>query len=120
MLTDSGGYQIFSMGHGSVGDEIKGRRGAEGTAEFGERGGKLGRFGRSGKRRRGGARCCTSRWGEDPRAPTSRAPSLPFRVYLRAVFSVVHVVARLLFAVSVVDVAISHEKKHVTINTSPE
>lgn len=37
MLTDSGGYQIFSMGHGSVGDEIKGRRGAEGTAEFGER-----------------------------------------------------------------------------------
>lgn len=36
MLTDSGGYQIFSMGHGSVGDEIKGRRGAEGTAEFGE------------------------------------------------------------------------------------
>lgn len=37
MLTDSGGYQIFSMGHGSVGDEIKGRRGAEGGAEFGER-----------------------------------------------------------------------------------
>eukprot|EP00752_Nemacystus_decipiens_P016260 g14540.t1 len=34
MLTDSGGYQIFSMGHGSVGDEIKGRRGAEGFAEF--------------------------------------------------------------------------------------
>eukprot|EP00611_Tribonema_gayanum_P022653 TRINITY_DN4599_c1_g1_i1.p2 TRINITY_DN4599_c1_g1~~TRINITY_DN4599_c1_g1_i1.p2 ORF type:complete len:518 (-),score=75.91 TRINITY_DN4599_c1_g1_i1:1160-2713(-) len=28
MLTDSGGYQIFSMGHGSVSDEIKGRRGA--------------------------------------------------------------------------------------------
>lgn len=26
MLTDSGGYQIFSMGHGSVSDEIKGRR----------------------------------------------------------------------------------------------
>lgn len=36
MLTDSGGYQIFSMGHGSVGDEIKGRRGAEGGAQFGE------------------------------------------------------------------------------------
>ncbi|CBJ25973.1 similar to queuine tRNA ribosyltransferase, putative [Ectocarpus siliculosus] len=34
MLTDSGGYQIFSMGHGSVGNEIKGRRGAEGGAEF--------------------------------------------------------------------------------------
>lgn len=26
MLTDSGGYQIFSLGHGSVSDEIKGRR----------------------------------------------------------------------------------------------
>ena len=28
MLTDSGGYQIFSMGHGSVSSEIKGKRGA--------------------------------------------------------------------------------------------
>src|SRR3546814_7114484 len=28
MLTDSGGFQIFSMGHGSVADEIKGRRNA--------------------------------------------------------------------------------------------
>lgn len=36
MLTDSGGYQIFSMGHGSVGAEIKGRRGAEGGAHFRE------------------------------------------------------------------------------------
>jgi queuine tRNA-ribosyltransferase len=26
MLTDSGGYQIFSLGHGSVAEEIKGRR----------------------------------------------------------------------------------------------
>jgi queuine tRNA-ribosyltransferase len=26
MLTDSGGYQIFSMGHGSVSDEIKGKK----------------------------------------------------------------------------------------------
>lgn len=26
MLTDSGGFQIFSMGHGSIADEIKGRR----------------------------------------------------------------------------------------------
>ena len=25
MLTDSGGFQIFSLGHGSVSDEIKGR-----------------------------------------------------------------------------------------------
>eukprot|EP01038_Epipyxis_sp_PR26KG_P004443 gene4443-6283_t len=29
MLTDSGGYQIFSMGYGSVSDEIKGRRDSE-------------------------------------------------------------------------------------------
>jgi queuine tRNA-ribosyltransferase len=29
MLTDSGGFQIFSMGHGSVSDEIKGRRRAQ-------------------------------------------------------------------------------------------
>ncbi len=29
MLTDSGGFQIFSMGHGSVADEIKGRRGKD-------------------------------------------------------------------------------------------
>lgn len=36
MLTDSGGYQIFSMGHGSVGDEIKGRRGVDGRLHFGE------------------------------------------------------------------------------------
>ena len=28
MLTDSGGFQIFSLGHGSVADEIKGRGGA--------------------------------------------------------------------------------------------
>eukprot|EP00667_Euglena_gracilis_P006041 EG_transcript_6083 len=30
MLTDSGGYQIFSMGYGSVSSEIKGQRGAAG------------------------------------------------------------------------------------------
>jgi queuine tRNA-ribosyltransferase len=32
IITDSGGFQVFSMGHGSVADEIKGRspRGAEG------------------------------------------------------------------------------------------
>ena len=29
MLTDSGGFQIFSMGHGGVADEVKGRRRAE-------------------------------------------------------------------------------------------
>ena len=31
MLTDSGGFQIFSLGHGSVADEIKGRRDIEGA-----------------------------------------------------------------------------------------
>ena len=25
MLTDSGGFQVFSLGHGSVSDEIKGK-----------------------------------------------------------------------------------------------
>lgn len=30
MLTDSGGFQIFSMGHGSIADEIKGRRSSNG------------------------------------------------------------------------------------------
>lgn len=28
MLTDSGGFQIFSLGHGSVAEEVKGRRGS--------------------------------------------------------------------------------------------
>ena len=31
MLTDSGGFQIFSLGHGSVADEIKGRRAGRGN-----------------------------------------------------------------------------------------
>ena len=33
IITDSGGFQVFSMGHGSVADEIKGRgrRGANGS-----------------------------------------------------------------------------------------
>ena len=33
MLTDSGGFQIFSMGHGSVADEIKGRRTGSGERQ---------------------------------------------------------------------------------------
>ena len=33
MLTDSGGFQIFSMGYGSVADEIKGRRTTSGERE---------------------------------------------------------------------------------------
>lgn len=32
MLTDSGGFQIFSLGHGSVADEIKGRRSGRGNS----------------------------------------------------------------------------------------
>lgn len=35
MLTDSGGYQIFSMGYGSVSDEIKGKRTASGERKGG-------------------------------------------------------------------------------------
>jgi queuine tRNA-ribosyltransferase len=30
VITDSGGFQVFSMGHGTVADEIKGRRGGAG------------------------------------------------------------------------------------------
>jgi queuine tRNA-ribosyltransferase len=32
IITDSGGFQVFSMGHGTVADEIKGRRGARGRS----------------------------------------------------------------------------------------
>jgi queuine tRNA-ribosyltransferase len=36
VITDSGGFQVFSMGHGAVADEIKGRdRGGGGTGEPG-------------------------------------------------------------------------------------
>jgi queuine tRNA-ribosyltransferase len=31
IITDSGGFQVFSMGHGGVADEIKGRRAAPGS-----------------------------------------------------------------------------------------
>jgi queuine tRNA-ribosyltransferase len=31
IVTDSGGFQVFSMGHGTVADEIKGRRGSRGV-----------------------------------------------------------------------------------------
>src|SRR6202011_4779157 len=34
IITDSGGFQVFSMGHGGVADEIKGRR-RRGRAEPG-------------------------------------------------------------------------------------
>ncbi len=40
IITDSGGFQVFSMGHGTVADEIKGRAGAGGgTGDDPERGG---------------------------------------------------------------------------------
>jgi len=33
IITDSGGFQVFSMGHGGVADEIKGRRGPQASAD---------------------------------------------------------------------------------------
>jgi queuine tRNA-ribosyltransferase len=35
IITDSGGFQVFSMGHGGVADEIKGRRGPSEVASSG-------------------------------------------------------------------------------------
>jgi queuine tRNA-ribosyltransferase len=35
IITDSGGFQIFSMGHGGVADEIKGRRGVSASGSNG-------------------------------------------------------------------------------------
>ncbi|MGI9020278.1 MAG: tRNA guanosine(34) transglycosylase Tgt [Solirubrobacterales bacterium] len=32
IITDSGGFQVFSLAHGAVADEVKGRRGRPGTA----------------------------------------------------------------------------------------
>ena len=49
IITDSGGFQVFSMGHGSVADEIKGRRGQPGGGSA--RGDSTGRS--SPSRRRG-------------------------------------------------------------------
>jgi queuine tRNA-ribosyltransferase len=40
VITDSGGFQVFSMGHGTVADEIKGRARASAT-EAGERAGAI-------------------------------------------------------------------------------
>ena len=39
IITDSGGFQVFSMGHGTVADEIKGR--AAGVGADGDRAGKV-------------------------------------------------------------------------------
>jgi queuine tRNA-ribosyltransferase len=38
IITDSGGFQVFSMGHGGVADEIKGRRGQGGAGGDGSGG----------------------------------------------------------------------------------
>ena len=54
IITDSGGFQVFSLAHGGVADEIKGRRG---------------------RRRRGGRRCSRSPRRGCASAPTSTAPS---------------------------------------------
>jgi queuine tRNA-ribosyltransferase len=35
IITDSGGFQVFSMGHGGVADEVKGRRGQAGPGQAG-------------------------------------------------------------------------------------
>jgi queuine tRNA-ribosyltransferase len=40
IITDSGGFQVFSMGHGTVADEIKGRRGARGKARSAQQTGR--------------------------------------------------------------------------------
>ena len=55
VITDSGGFQVFSMGHGTVADEIKGRAAA-----------RRRRAGRDPRHRRG---------GRDASAPTSTAPT---------------------------------------------
>jgi queuine tRNA-ribosyltransferase len=50
IITDSGGFQVFSMGHGGVADEIKGRRGGPGSggARSGTRAGRRGSEGSGG------------------------------------------------------------------------
>ncbi len=42
IITDSGGFQVFSMGHGGVADEIKGRRRGGGAGVTGARDGSTG------------------------------------------------------------------------------
>jgi queuine tRNA-ribosyltransferase len=41
IITDSGGFQVFSLAHGGVADEVKGRRGAKPAAEGGTHGAVL-------------------------------------------------------------------------------
>jgi queuine tRNA-ribosyltransferase len=59
VITDSGGFQVFSMGHGTVADEVKGRqsrggRGGGGAADPGRAGGRVATTGRRFDERPGG------------------------------------------------------------------
>ena len=82
MITDSGGFQVFSLAHGNVADEIKGRRGAAqaargGVLEISERGVALPLLHR---RLASGSWARRSRWPCRRRsAPTSRSPSTSAR-----------------------------------------
>ena len=83
IITDSGGFQVFSLAHGNVADEIKGRRGGSGSSggvlEISERGVRVPLLPR---RRRSGSWGRRSRWRSRPRsAPTSRSPSTSARPY---------------------------------------
>ena len=81
MITDSGGFQVFSLAHGGVADEIKGR----GAAPPGRRGGARDRRGRRPlpllrRRHASGSSAPRTRWRCRPRsAPTSRSPSTSAR-----------------------------------------
>jgi queuine tRNA-ribosyltransferase len=50
IITDSGGFQVFSMGHGTVADEIKGRGARGARRSFDEAGGALVAIGEDGVR----------------------------------------------------------------------
>ena len=82
IITDSGGFQVFSLAHGGVADEIKGRRGAApGGAKVDDLGARASRS----------SLCSTaptassarrSRWGSRRRsAPTSRSSSTSARPF---------------------------------------
>ncbi len=45
IVTDSGGFQVFSMGHGTVADEIKGRAAHAARDQHGPRAGDRARSG---------------------------------------------------------------------------
>ena len=76
IITDSGGFQVFSMGYGGVADEIKGRRGgAAGGRPAGRAPSRTARSWRS--RRRGCAFAPTSTAASGSSAPRPRWPSRP-------------------------------------------